>query len=151
MLCAKSLHSCPNLCNPMDCSPPGCSVHGILQTGILEWVAISSSRVKRDTEGLNYWVDLPKVSKSHENGTSSPDFQANEKGLHEQGLVLSSRYNSAKGWWHLIPRYWGTQEHLGMLKNTLWNVVENLGKAMTGRFLKNGNQDAESKQRPVSR
>jgi len=31
-------------CDPMDCSPPGSSVHGILQAGILEWVAISSSR-----------------------------------------------------------------------------------------------------------
>ena len=30
-LCAKSLQSCPTLCNPMDCSPPGSSVHGILQ------------------------------------------------------------------------------------------------------------------------
>ena len=28
----------------MDCSPPGSSVHGISQSGILEWVAISSSR-----------------------------------------------------------------------------------------------------------
>ena len=32
------------LCNPMDCSPPGSSVHGIIPAGILEWVAISSSR-----------------------------------------------------------------------------------------------------------
>ena len=36
--------SCPTLCDPMDCSPPGSSVHGILQTGILEWAAISFSR-----------------------------------------------------------------------------------------------------------
>ena len=35
---------CPTLCNPMDCSPPGSSVHGILQTRILEWVAMPSSR-----------------------------------------------------------------------------------------------------------
>ena len=28
---AKSLHSCPTLCDPMDCSLPGFSVHGILQ------------------------------------------------------------------------------------------------------------------------
>ena len=35
---------CVTLCNPMDCSPPGSSVHEILQTRILEWVAISSSR-----------------------------------------------------------------------------------------------------------
>ena len=33
------------LCNPIDCSPPGSSVHGILQAGILEWVAISFSKV----------------------------------------------------------------------------------------------------------
>ena len=36
--------SCPTLCNPMYCSPPGSSVLGISQAGILEWVAISSSR-----------------------------------------------------------------------------------------------------------
>ena len=35
--------SCPAL-PPVDCSPPGPSVHGILQTRILEWVALSSSR-----------------------------------------------------------------------------------------------------------
>ena len=35
-LCAKLLHSCLTLCDPMDCSPPGSSVHGILckNTGV---------------------------------------------------------------------------------------------------------------------
>ena len=33
------------VCDPMDCSMPGCSVHGISQAGILEWAAISFSRV----------------------------------------------------------------------------------------------------------
>ena len=33
-VCAKSLQSCPTLCNPMDCSLPGSSVHGILQARI---------------------------------------------------------------------------------------------------------------------
>ena len=41
---AKSLQSCPALCNPMDYSPPGSSVHGILQARKLEWVAIPSSK-----------------------------------------------------------------------------------------------------------
>ena len=41
---AKSLQSCPTLCDPMDCSPPGSTVHGILQARILEWVAMPSSR-----------------------------------------------------------------------------------------------------------
>ena len=40
---AKSLQSCPTLCDPMDCSLPGFSVHGILQAKTLEWVAISFS------------------------------------------------------------------------------------------------------------
>ena len=41
--CAKSLQSCPTLCNTMDCSPPGSSVHGILQARTLEYVAMPSS------------------------------------------------------------------------------------------------------------
>ena len=36
--------SCLTLCSPMDCSPLGSSVHGILQTKILEWVTVPSSR-----------------------------------------------------------------------------------------------------------
>ena len=40
----KSLQLCPTLCDAMDCSLPGSSVHGILQAGILEWVAMPSSR-----------------------------------------------------------------------------------------------------------
>ena len=40
---AKSLQSCPTLCNPIDGSPPGSPVHGILQARTLEWVAISFS------------------------------------------------------------------------------------------------------------
>ena len=40
---AKSLHSCPTLCDPIDGSPPGCPVPGILQARTLEWVAISFS------------------------------------------------------------------------------------------------------------
>ena len=41
---AKSLQSCPALCNRMDCSPPGSSVHVILQGRILEWSAMPFSR-----------------------------------------------------------------------------------------------------------
>ena len=38
---AKSLQSCPTLCNPIDGSPPGSPIPGILQARTLEWVAIS--------------------------------------------------------------------------------------------------------------
>ena len=40
---AKSLQSCPTLCDPIDGSPLGSSVPGILQARTLEWVAISFS------------------------------------------------------------------------------------------------------------
>ena len=40
---AKSLQSCPTLCDPIDSSPPGSPVPGILQARVLEWVAISFS------------------------------------------------------------------------------------------------------------
>ena len=40
---AKSLQSCPTLCDPRDGSPPGSPIPGILQEGTLEWVAISFS------------------------------------------------------------------------------------------------------------
>ena len=41
---AKSLQSCPTLCDPIDRSPPGLPVPGILQVRTLEWVAISFSK-----------------------------------------------------------------------------------------------------------
>ena len=42
-LIAKSLQSCPTLCNPRDSSSPGSPVPGILQAKTLEWVAIAFS------------------------------------------------------------------------------------------------------------
>ena len=41
---AKSLQSCPTLCDPIDDSPPGSPISGILQERTLEWVAISFSK-----------------------------------------------------------------------------------------------------------
>ena len=40
---AKSLQSCPTLCDPINSSPPGSPIPGILQARTLEWVAISFS------------------------------------------------------------------------------------------------------------
>ena len=46
---AKSLQSCPTLCDPMDSSPPGSSVPGILQARTLKWVAVSFSNAWAQT------------------------------------------------------------------------------------------------------
>ena len=40
---AKSLQSCPTICDAIDHSPPGSSVHGIFQARVLEWGAIAFS------------------------------------------------------------------------------------------------------------
>ena len=40
---AKSLQSCPTLCDPIDGGPPGSAIPRILQARTLEWVAISFS------------------------------------------------------------------------------------------------------------
>ena len=44
---AKSLQSCPTLCDPIDGSPSGSPVPGILQARTLEWVAISFSNARK--------------------------------------------------------------------------------------------------------
>ena len=40
---AKSLQSCPTLCDPIDGRPSGSTIPGILEARTLEWVAISFS------------------------------------------------------------------------------------------------------------
>ena len=49
--------SCPTLCNPMDCSLPGSSVHEIFQARVLEWGAITSTRMIKfqNTDNTKCW------------------------------------------------------------------------------------------------
>ena len=47
---AKSLQSCPTLCNPIDGSSPGSPVPGILKARTLEWVAISFPSPMHESE-----------------------------------------------------------------------------------------------------
>ena len=49
---AKTLQSCPTLCDPIDGSPPGSPVPGILQARTLEWVAISFSMDLTEAEDI---------------------------------------------------------------------------------------------------
>ena len=58
---AKSLQSCPTLCDPMDCSLPGSSVHGIFQARILKWVAISISRGSSQPRDQTQVYFLPSI------------------------------------------------------------------------------------------
>ena len=55
---AKSLQSCPTLCDPIDGSPPGSPIPGILQARKLEWVChflLQCMKVKSESEdALSY-------------------------------------------------------------------------------------------------
>ena len=64
---AKSLQSCPTLCNPIDGSPPGSAVPGILKARILEWVAIAFSE-----ECSNYHTIAVISHTSKSNALNSP-------------------------------------------------------------------------------
>ena len=57
---AKSLQSCPTLCNPIDGSPPGSSVHGIFQYGCGSWTIKKAER-RIDVFELWCWRRLLRV------------------------------------------------------------------------------------------
>ena len=69
--------SCPTLCDPVDCSPPGSSVHGILQARLLEWVAISFSRIYMSNLHISYMrissFYFFSVKTSYREDTQDPD------------------------------------------------------------------------------
>jgi len=54
---AKSLQSCPTLCDPINGSPPGSPVPGILQARTLEWVDIAFSQRMNETT-INFILDF---------------------------------------------------------------------------------------------
>ena len=56
---AKSLQSCPTLCNPMDCRLPGSSIYGIFQARVLEWGAIVFSMTSLDSILKSRDITLP--------------------------------------------------------------------------------------------
>ena len=67
---AKSLQSCPTLCDPIDGSPPGSPIPGILKARTLEWVAISSSSAwkwKVKVKSLNHvWVIVTRWTAAYQ-------------------------------------------------------------------------------------
>ena len=95
---AKSLQSCPTLCDPIGSSPPGPSVPGILQARTLEWVAISSSNAwkwKVKVKSLSHvwlfvtpWIAARQASLFITNSRSSPKPMSIESVMPSSHLIL---------------------------------------------------------------
>ena len=69
---AKSLQSCPTLCDPIDGSPPDSPIPGILQARIQEWVAISFSNACMHAKSLQLCLTLCDPKDSSPPGSSVP-------------------------------------------------------------------------------
>ena len=128
---AKSLQSCPTLCDSIDSSPPGSSVPRILQARTLEWVAISFSNAwkwKVKVKSLShawllatpwtgahqappsmgfsrqeYWSGVPSPSPAT---CSSFQFLASQRGYPLPCSLWSGR------WVHVETRRWICREHI---------------------------------------
>ena len=88
---AKSLQSCPTLCDPIDGSPPGSPVPGILQARILEWVAISFSNAwkwKVKVKSLSYPTPSDPMDCSLPGSSIHGIFQARAERTLKHGLCL---------------------------------------------------------------
>ena len=88
---AKSLQSCPFLCDPIDGSPPGHPVPRILQARTLEWVASSFSNAwkwKVKVKSLSrVWLLVTPWTAAHQAPPSMGFFQA---GVPERGAIAFS-------------------------------------------------------------
>ena len=94
---AKSLQSCPTLCDPRDGSPPGSPVPGILQARTLEWVAISFSNAwkwKVKVKSLSrVWLQATPWTAAYQ-APLSMGFARQEYWC---GVPLPSSYKAARG------------------------------------------------------
>ena len=153
---AKSLQSCPTLCDPIDGSPLGSFVPGILQARILEWVAISFSSAwkwKVKVKSLSrtrllatpwtaayqalpsmefsrqeYWSGLPLPSPGHRTGKGQFSFQSQRKAMPKNSQTTTQLQSS-----HTLVNYgesWSMHRHnVGFPLPRPYSMVFKLPKA----------------------
>ena len=123
---AKSLQSCPTLCNPIDSSPPGFPIPGILLAWTLEWVAISFSNAEKWKVKVK---SLSCVRLSNPMDCSLPGssvhgiFQAR---VLELGDIAFSDSKSEESWnWkESIILYWGPSKWTLYLRNNTYRCLQ---------------------------
>ena len=87
---AKSLQSCPTLCDPIDGSPPGPAVPGILQARTLEWVAVSSSNAWKWKVKVKALSRVPLLATPQTAAYQAPPFMGFSRQEYWSGMPLPS-------------------------------------------------------------
>ena len=87
---AKSLQSCPTLCDPIDGSPPASSVPGILQAKTLEWVAISFSNAWKWKVKVNSFSHAQLLATPWTGAYQAPPSMGFSRQEHWSGVPLPS-------------------------------------------------------------
>ena len=136
---AKSLQSCPTLCDPIDGSPRGSPVPGILQARTLEWVAISFSnawkwKVKVKLPSLVQLLATPWTT-AHQappsmgfsrqecwSGVPLPSLISMITGLLLFGhiFVITMSWNP----WLFFEKCWDIESHYKIIKEYAMNMLE---------------------------
>ena len=110
---AKSLQSCPTLCDPIDGSPPGSAVPRILQARILEWVPISFSNAwkrKVKVKSLScVWLFVTRWTAAYQ-APPSMDFPGKSTGVGCHCLL----HQRSLGWSNFAPDW------IVMYNNKFW-------------------------------
>ena len=123
---AKSLQSCPTLCNPIDGSPPGSPVPGVLQARTLEWDAISFSNAwkwKMKVKSLSCVLLFTTPWTVAHQAPLSMGFSRHE---YWSGLPFPSP--QIHRWYHPYSRKWRrTKEPIGESERGEWKSYENVG------------------------
>ena len=129
---AKSLQSCPTLCDPIDGSPPGSPIPGILQARTLEWIAISFSnawKIKVKVKSLSH-VRLPATPWTA--AYQAPPSMGFSRQEYWSGLPLPSPIQSwdvkiltHKTYSFVKKNYWS---YIYIWQDIIWNLTYPLGK-----------------------
>ena len=114
MLCyAKSLQSCPTLCDPIDGSPPGFPVPGILQARTLEWVAHFSNawKWKEKVKSLSrVWLLVTPRTAAYQ----APPSMGFSRQEYWSGVPLPSPYNYLKWFQNLKVSFKSPTEYFAL-------------------------------------
>ena len=127
---AKSLQSCPTLCDPRDGSPPGSPVPGILQARTLEWVAISFSNAWKWKEKVKSLSRARLLATPWTAAYQAPPSMGYSRQKYWSGVPLPSPDLSIQ--WTIIiinKKEWSTNRHCVM--KDFWKCYIKLKKLIT--------------------